>query len=164
MSICTFKHTMIEQFDYCFNSMPIDEFFDFELGALPYRSIIFHHRTLDRQPLREWSVTNFTNSGALTRETNWADLPGHVVSDTGRHTVTSEEPCSYLDNKMERYYPVKTTDNRYDDLYREYQQMAHSISRKMKFIGRCGTYQYLDMDQVINQSLTVAAQMLERLK
>ena len=53
---------------------------------------------------------------------------------------------------MERYYPVKTSDGRYDAAYRKYAALADKDD-KVSFIGRCGTYQYLDMHQVINQSL-----------
>jgi UDP-galactopyranose mutase len=53
---------------------------------------------------------------------------------------------------MERYYPVKTADGRYQRLYEQYKELAAGLPN-MSFIGRCGTYQYLDMDQVINQSL-----------
>ena len=61
-------------------------------------------------------------------------------------------PCDYRENDLERYYPVKTEDNRYDQLYRQYLALA-TIEPKVTFIGRCGTYQYLDMHQVVNQSL-----------
>jgi UDP-galactopyranose mutase len=53
---------------------------------------------------------------------------------------------------MERYYPVKTSDGRNDAIYRRYRDHARS-QPNLTFIGRCGTYQYLDMHQVINQSL-----------
>jgi UDP-galactopyranose mutase len=60
---------------------------------------------------------------------------------------------------MERYYPVKTADGRYQALYEKYKDLA-AAEPKMEFIGRCGTYQYLDMDQVINQSLAGAERWL----
>ena len=69
--------------------------------------------------------------------------------------VTREEPCDYRDNNLERYYPVKTSDGRYDAIYRQYKGLAESEGN-LTFIGRCGTYQYLDMHQVINQSLASA--------
>ncbi len=74
------------------------------------------------------------------------------MRDTGQHTITREEPCDYRDNHLERYYPVKTADGRYTDLYKRYAGLA-AEKPNLAFIGRCGTYQYLDMDQVINQSL-----------
>jgi len=140
------------QYLHCFNSMPIDEFFAFRLGELPYRSIRFQTETRTDCAPRGWSVTNFTDDRAHTRETWWHLLPNHLVTDTGRRSITLETPCDYRDNAMERYYPVKTADGRYQKLYGEYKNLAAALPN-MDFIGRCGTYQYLDMDQVINQSL-----------
>jgi len=56
---------------------------------------------------------------------------------------------------MERYYPVKTSDGRSAAVYRRYQDLAVQDGR-VSFIGRCGTYRYLDMHQVISQSLAGA--------
>ncbi|MDD2704739.1 MAG: UDP-galactopyranose mutase [Acidocella sp.] len=154
-----FSKDMLADYDFCFNSMPIDEYFGAALGELPYRSLRFHHRTVEGVPEQDWSVTNFTDTGKFTRETAWHVLPHHLVEDTGRHTRTKEEPCDYRDNNMERYYPVKTADGRYVALYEKYKVLAAS-EPKMQFIGRCGTYQYLDMDQVINQSLISAEKWL----
>ena len=148
-----FDHAMLEQHHHCFNSMPIDEFFDYDDSALPYRSIRFHHASVAADyALGETSVVNFTDAGPLTRETDWSRLPGHRIHDTGRKTVTKEEPCDYRDNDLERYYPVKTSDGRHEAVYRRYKERAGKLSN-ITFIGRCGTYQYLDMHQVINQSL-----------
>jgi len=158
-----FDRAMLPEYAHCFNSMPIDEFFGFDEGALPYRSIRFHHATAPCEYARgSASVVNFTDAGPRTRETDWSRLPGHHVRDTGFKTVTQEEPCDYKDNSLERYYPVKTSDGRYDAVYRRYKARA-ALLGEVTFIGRCGTYQYLDMHQVINQSLAgVHAWLRER--
>ncbi len=148
-----FEKSMLADYDFCFNAMPIDEYFDFSLGELPYRSLKFHHSTHPGTPDQPWSITNFTDTGPITRETAWHILPHHITTNTNRHTLTREQPCDYRDNNMERYYPVKTADGRYNKLYDQYKILAEA-EPKIAFIGRCGTYQYLDMDQVINQSLT----------
>ena len=57
-----------------------------------------------------FSVVNFTDDGPFTRETAWHRIPHHLQDDTGRATITREEPCDYRDNGLERYYPVKTVD------------------------------------------------------
>ena len=146
-----FDRQMEREYEHTFNSMPIDEYFGFCFGELPYRSIRFHTRSAV-ETSAEWSVTNFTDDGPFTRETRWSSLPGHAIRSSGCTTVTAEEPCDYRDNAMERYYPVRTADNRFGEVYARYKASAAGI-RGMSFIGRCGTYQYLDMDQVINQSL-----------
>jgi UDP-galactopyranose mutase len=146
--------------DFCFNSMAIDEFFDYCLGELPYRSLRFHHKTTTHWDDQPCSVLNYTDTGKFTRETWWHRLPGHLQRETGRRTVTIEEPCDYRENHRQRYYPVKTADGRYQNLYRAYRALAEALPN-MAFIGRCGTYQYLDMDQVVSQSLTGARRWLE---
>ena len=144
---------------HCFNSMAIDEYFGFRLGDLPYRSLRFHHSTEVAWDALPYSVRNYTDDGPYTRETWWHCLPGHLVSETARRTRTMEEPCGYRDNADERYYPVRTADGRFQKLYGEYSRLAGGLAN-MSFIGRCGTYQYLDMDQVINQSLVGARRWL----
>ncbi|HEY0181744.1 MAG TPA: FAD-dependent oxidoreductase [Rhodopila sp.] len=144
---------------FCFNSMAIDEFFDCSLGELPYRSLRFHSRTTTEWDAAPFSVRNYTDTGPFTREAWWHCLPNHLRWETGRRTVTVEEPCDYRDNGNERYYPVKTADGRYQALYQAYHGLADRLPN-MAFIGRCGTYQYLDMDQVINQSLAGARRWL----
>ena len=156
----TYAAGMERDYVFCFNSMAIDEFFGCALGELPYRSLRFDHRTVGDWDAEPWSVRNYTDSGRFTREAWWHCLPDHLVVETGRRTVTVEEPCDYRDNGNERYYPVKTADQRYQTLYRAYRDLADALPN-MAFIGRCGTYQYLDMDQVINQSLAGARRWLE---
>jgi UDP-galactopyranose mutase len=155
-----FAPDMLADYGFCFNAMPIDVFYGHQEGELPYRSIRFHTRTVQDAPAQGWSVTNFTDSGKLTRETRWDCLPHHIVTETGRRTVTAEEPCDYRDNDFERYYPVRTADNRFHEIYLKYKDLAAQANPDMAFIGRCGTYQYLDMDQVINQSLASARRWL----
>lgn len=147
-----FHHGMLREYRHCFNSMAIDEFFEERLGPLPYRSIRFHHREQPSAPARGTAAQiNFTDDGPFSREIIWDRLPGHRVAPGGS-TVTHEEPCDYRDNGNERYYPVKRSDGAEDRTYRQYLTLAGAIGN-VTFIGRCGTYQYLDMHQVINQSL-----------
>jgi len=150
---------MERDFAHCFNSMAIDEYFEYHYGELAYRSIRFHHQSVERWDERDWSVTNFTDAGPQTRETWWHCLPLHLVQESGRRTLTREEPCDFRDNDRERYYPVKTADGTHQTNYRRYLELARRLPN-MTFIGRCGTYQYLDMDQVISQSLQGARRWL----
>ena len=155
----SFEKSLMANYLHCFNSMAIDEYFDETFGPLPYRSIRFHHREVDPQEQRGSApVINFTDAGPFTRETDWSRLPGHAGQGATR-TLTREEPCDYRDNNCERYYPVKTSDGRSDAMYRQYQGLAAN-EPSLSFIGRCGAYQYLDMHQVINQSLINAGNWL----
>jgi UDP-galactopyranose mutase len=150
-----FQREMARGFEACFTSMAIDEYFNFVFGPLPYRSIRFHTRTEPRSPARGWAVTNFTDGGLFTRETRWSEFPRHAPDAAVSETVTVEEPCDFKDNGWERYYPVRTADETHQATYQRYVALA-SRDSKLHFIGRCGTYRYLDMDQVINQSLRAA--------
>jgi UDP-galactopyranose mutase len=147
-----FHGSMRQGYAHCFNSMAIDEFFGEMFGPLPYRSIRFEHREEPASYVRgSAAVVNFTDARPHTRQTDWSRLPNHGAG-LPRKTITLEQACDYRDNGMERYYPVKTSDGRNDAIYRRYRDHA-ATDPGMTFIGRCGTYQYLDMHQVINQSL-----------
>jgi UDP-galactopyranose mutase len=148
-----------KDFAHVFNSMPIDEYYDFSFGELPYRSIRFHVESRPLEASQSHVVINYTDDNPFTRETWWHNLPGHQTAMNDLVTVTIEEPCDYRDNNMERYYPVKSNDGRYEKLYLKYKALADA-EKSLSFIGRCGTYQYLDMHQVVNQSLSGAKKWL----
>lgn len=143
-------------FAHTFNSMPIDAYFDFKYGDLPYRSIKFH--TLDLPTPRCYPVPsiNFTHDGPYTRLTEWKNFPNH-----GSHpfstTVTFEEPCDYRDNQMERYYPVKDVSGANIALYKRYRSETPADTT---FIGRCGQYVYIDMHQAVSSALATAQDFL----
>ncbi|HMO29492.1 UDP-galactopyranose mutase [Enterovirga sp.] len=156
-----FEREMLNEFDHAFLCLPIDEFFCYSLGPLPYRSIRFHHASIDRAQVRTKAATvNRTDNSEITRSTYWHLLPGHDLKNSSQVTVTSEEPCSYEDNGYERYYPIKTSDDRFGERYRQYVKMAQA-EPKVTFIGRCGTYQYLDMHQVVSQTIAIATRWIE---
>jgi hypothetical protein len=130
---------------------------------------------IDQAKLRN-AIRN--NRGTLKTVTNWVDpdsfeksvcaygmslsTRGVINDDISPQTTYSDLMaylCDYRDNAHERYYPVKTADGRYQAIYETYRARAKD-ERELAFIGRCGTYQYLDMDQVINQSLTRAEMWL----
>lgn len=140
------------QYDRVFNSMAIDEYYDYCYGELPYRSIKFHHTdTIDfKMPT---AVVNFTDDSKFTRVTNWSMLPSHGSGEL----YTLEEPCDYKENNYERYYPVKDVDNINKVVYNKYKSIYNN---KVTFIGRCGLYTYLDMDMAIASSLSIANQFL----
>ena len=144
-------------FEHCFNSMPIDEYFNFKYGELPYRSIKFHNVTLPMRKVLPTGTVNFTHDGPYTRVTEWKNLPCH--GDTDKYTtLTYEEPCDYRDNDMERYYPVKDVDGENRKIYEKYKGI---VEENMTFIGRCGQYVYVDMHQAINSSMATVEKFLK---
>lgn len=151
-----FHKDMEGEYHHVFNSMPIDEYFDYRFGELPYRSIKFHHHTIPMPAALPVATVNFTHDEAFTRVTEWKKIPGH--GDNLSHTtLTFEEPCDYKDNQMERYYPVKDLKGINLQTYKKYKD---SVRSNMTFIGRCGQYAYLDMHQAISSALAIAQNFL----
>ena len=152
---CVYRngYALDEHFDHIFTAQPIDEYFGFTLGALPWRSIKMHTYSLPLPGMLPTRVVNFTHDGPHTRVTEWKKLPAHGDNPNWT-TITVEEPCDYLDNDMERYYPVKTTHavdpNR--EIYKMYRERADQLEN-VTFIGRCGQYVYIDMHQAISSAL-----------
>jgi len=149
-----FCHEMLDEYDHCFASMSIDEFYQFKFGILPYRSIRFENIKLPLQRVFPCSVVNLTDSSDVTRITEWKNFPN---SDSDNQTIlTLERPCDFEDNNYERYYPVKQHLN----LYHRYKSLEHS---KITFIGRCGLYAYLDMDMAISSTFAIVDKFLNKL-
>ncbi len=144
--------------EHVFNSMPIDEYFGYALGELPYRSVRFHHFDLPLPRLYPVPIVNFTHDGAFSRVTEWKNFPAHG-ENPAMTTITVEEPCDYRDNDMERHYPVKDRDGANLALHRRYKSM---VPDTMTFVGRCGTYAYLDMHQAVSAALAQARRYLAR--
>jgi len=144
-----FDKGMEAEYDHTFNSMPIDVYYDYQFGELPYRSIKFSTHTLPEKQMYETATTNFTTFTGPTRVTEWKNFPDHGDNDSAT-TLTYEYPCDYRDNDMERYYPVKDVEGINVAVYKKYRSIE---TPNVNFIGRCGTYQYLDMHQVIAQSM-----------
>lgn len=150
-----------EKFDHIFTSEPIDAYFNCSLGELPWRSIKMHTYSVPVPSLLPAPVVNFTHSEPFTRVTEWKNLPAHG-DNPGWTTLTVEEPCDYRDNDMERYYPVKTSQRecQHRALYNRYVELAQALP-DVTFIGRCGTFQYLDMWMVIAQSIKTVREFLK---
>ncbi len=128
---------------------PVDEYFDFRFGQLPYRSLRFQHETVQREFLQPVAVVNYPNDHAYTRVTEFKYLTGQVH----RHTsVVYEYPAAEGDP----YYPVPTPEN--GVLYKRYAELAEATKR-VHFVGRLATYRYYNMDQVVAQALTLCKQL-----
>jgi UDP-galactopyranose mutase len=147
-----YSRTMENSFDHIFCSMPIDEYYDYIFGPLPYRSIKFTNVHFPTSLILPNAVVNFTHNGPETRVTEWKHFPEHGVNNQ-MTTLTYETPCDYTENKLERYYPVKDNLGNNKRLYYKYKKIKNE---KVSFIGRLGQYAYLDMDQCINSALQIS--------
>jgi UDP-galactopyranose mutase len=103
-------------------------------------------------------TVNFTHDGPYTRVTEWKNLPCHGINNQYT-TLTYEEPCDYLVNNQERYYPVKDASSHNRIKYEQYKKLIRS---NMTFIGRCGMYVYVDMHQAINSALAISDKFMEK--
>jgi UDP-galactopyranose mutase len=129
---------------------PVDEFFDYRFGKLPYRSLDFKFETLNTQVAQNGPVINYPNENAFTRVTEFKYLTGQEHTKT---TLVYE----FAKAEGDPYYPVPQPQNAV--LYRKYQELAEATSG-VHFLGRLGTYKYYNMDQVVAQALTFYAKLV----
>jgi UDP-galactopyranose mutase len=122
---------------------PVDEYFDFRFGRLPYRSLDFHHVTLDREWAQPVAVVNYPQGEDYTRITEYKHLTGQEHPKT---SLTYEYPSASGDP----YYPIPREENA--ELYRRYEALARATP-DVWFVGRLATYRYYNMDQVVGQAL-----------
>jgi UDP-galactopyranose mutase len=124
---------------------PIDYYFDYCYGKLPYRSIDFVFETYESEHFQSTGTINFPNEHPYTRVTEFKYLTGQHHPKT---TVVYEYPAAEGDP----YYPVPRLEN--TDLYKKYQLLTKEI-KNVYFTGRLATYKYYNMDQVVAQSLAL---------
>ncbi|MER8956730.1 UDP-galactopyranose mutase [Mesorhizobium sp. M0833] len=132
---------------------PIDEYFDWKLGRLPYRSLRFEHTTLDCEQFQPVAVVNYPQTEKYTRITEYKHLTGQKSPKT---SLTYEYPTDIGDP----YYPVPRAEN--EALYKRYEALAAACP-EVWFVGRLATYRYYNMDQVVGQALATFGRIQTRL-
>ncbi len=133
-------------YDHLIYSGPIDEYFGFRFGKLPYRSLRFEHLNVDREWFQKTAVVNYPSENVpYTRITEYKHLTGQHHEQT---SLTYEYPAAEGDP----YYPIPRDENQL--LYRRYRELADATPG-VSFVGRLGTYRYYNMDQVVGQALTL---------
>lgn len=130
---------------------PVDLFFDYRYGKLPYRSLEFKHETLNKPLHQPVAVVNYPNQQLYTRVTEFKYLTGQEHPKT---SVVYEYPRAEGDP----YYPVPRPENA--ELYKKYKDLADATPG-VHFVGRLATYKYYNMDQVVAQALTVYNKLRE---
>jgi UDP-galactopyranose mutase len=124
---------------------PIDEFFDFRFGKLPYRSLEFKHETINTAVFQPEAVINYPNEHPYTRITEFKYL-------TGQKHHKSSIVYEFPKGEGDPYYPVPRPENQ--AIYKRYENLAHQTP-KVHFLGRLATYKYFNMDQVAAQALAL---------
>jgi UDP-galactopyranose mutase len=123
---------------------PIDEYFDFRFGKLPYRSLTFDHRTLEEQQYQAVGTVNYPSPEVpYTRISEYKHLTGQQSPVT---TITYEYPSAEGDP----YYPIPRPENQ--ALFKRYETLADA-TEGVTFVGRLATYRYYNMDQIVGQAL-----------
>ncbi len=131
---------------------PIDSYFDYCYGKLPYRSLEFKFETIDSEAYQPTGTVNYPNEQAYTRITDFKYLTGQKHPKT---TIVYEYPKADGDP----YYPIPRPENA--ETYRKYQQLAAQMDNTF-FVGRLATYKYYNMDQVVAQALTLFKKLVVR--
>lgn len=134
----------------------IDEFFDFSLGELPYRSIRFDLETLEQEFFQPAACVNYTCSEAFTRITEYK----YFLDEHSPKTVIGREYSSKFDRDRAngRCYPIAQPQNA--ALYARYVEEAAREFPNVRFLGRLGDYKYYNMDAAVARALAVAKDFL----
>lgn len=136
-----------KEFKFIFYSGAIDEYFNYRYGELPYRSLRFDIRTIDKEYYQKSVVTNYPNDYDFTRITEHK----YFLDEKSAETIISieyPEAFSLKDDKCERYYPINNENN--DKLYNKYLKEAKK-QKNVYFFGRLGDYKYYNMDLAVER-------------
>jgi UDP-galactopyranose mutase len=133
---------------------PIDAYFDYRFGQLPYRSLEFVHEHLPGvRQLQPVAVINYPNDYDYTRITEFKHLTGQEHSGT---SIVREYPQPEGDP----YYPIPRPEN--DVVFKRYQALA-AKERDVTFVGRLAQYRYYNMDQCVGAALKAAEEVAQKL-
>ena len=132
----------------------IDQFYDYKLGVLEYRSVRFETEELPMENYQGNAVVNYTE-----REVPYTRIIEHKHFEFGKQptTIISREYSSEWKKGDEPYYPVNNDKN--NALYQQYKELADK-EHKVIFGGRLGGYKYYDMDKVIAAALEMCEKEL----
>jgi UDP-galactopyranose mutase len=131
---------------------PVDAFFNFKYGKLPYRSLQFKHVNLKQERFQPVGTVNYPNDYGYTRISEFKHI-------TGQEHPTTSVVYEYPQAEGDPYYPVPRPENA--ELYRKYEAEADAMAN-VTFVGRLATYKYYNMDQVVAQALTAFKRLQER--
>ena len=135
-------------------SGPIDAFFDYRFGRLPYRSLRFEHEHLsDTACYQSVGTVNFPNDHLYTRITEFKHLTGQQHPGT---SIVRE----YAQSEGDPYYPVPRPQN--EALFKRYEALAQERA-DVTFVGRLAQYRYYNMDQCVGAALKAAEEVIEKL-
>ena len=146
-ALCVVTPDTCGKFKKIFHTGPIDEFFGYKYGTLPYRSLKFETQVLDTEYYQNNSVVNYPCNYDFTRI---HEFKYYLNEKSPKTVIAREYPEKFEIGKNDRYYPEISSESL--SLYDKYVQSAKSIGN-IFFLGRLGSYKYLDMDKAVEQAI-----------
>ena len=142
------------KFDRVFYTGPIDEYFNYEYGQLPYRSVNFKFETYNKPYYQSNACVNYPCNYDFTRIHEYK----YYLDDKSDKTVIAKEYSEFFElGKNDRYYPIPKNEN--TELYNKYLEKAKTL-KNVYFLGRLGDYKYYNMDKAILRAI----ELFEELK
>jgi len=140
-------------YDHLIYTGPVDEYFDYRFGKLPYLSLKFDHQTLNQEQFQQTGTVNYPSEDVpYTRISEYKHLTGQKAPVT---TITYEYPSAEGDP----YYPIPRPENQ--ELFKRYEALADATG-DVTFVGRLATYRYYNMDQIVGQALATFRRIDQR--
>jgi UDP-galactopyranose mutase len=146
---CDFEDLSGVEYDRMVYTGPIDGFFNYVHGELPYRSLRFECEFAEREWLQPVGTINYPNDHAYTRITEFKHITGQQTNGT---STVREYPQAYIPGENDPYYPVPLPSR---ELYARYEAEAKKLGGKVLFAGRLGDYKYYNMDQAVGRALAI---------
>lgn len=141
--------------DHLIYTGPIDAFYKYRFGPLPYRSLRFDHEHLSNvEQYQSVGTVNYPNDHEFTRITEFKHLTGENHKGT---SIVKEFPQASGDP----FYPIPRPEN--EALFKQYEALA-SQETKVTFLGRLAQYRYYNMDQVVAAALKSSEDILASLQ
>ncbi len=145
-----FTREMSKEFDHTFFSGPLDSYFGYELGRLGYRTLDFK-KEIHKGDYQGCAVMNYGDENVpytrITEHKYFAPWENH------ERTVIYKEYSRSCEGDDIPYYPINLTDEK--ELLTQYVALAAG-TENVSFVGRLGTYKYMDMDVTLRKALDAA--------
>jgi len=147
------------KFDRMIFTGPIDSYFDYVHGELPYRSLEFDFVNINAEFYQEIGQKNYPNNYDYTRITEFKYL---TCQNHEKTTVAFEYPQPFIKGHNEPYYPIPKEDNHL--VYNKYKSEVEKLGDGVIFCGRLAEYKYYNMDQIVGIALQIFEKKIAELR
>ncbi len=132
---------------------PIDSFFDYVHGQLPYRSLRFELESFNLESFQEVSQVNYPNNYDFTRITEFKHFYRNQIKDISKTVIAKEFSLAHIPGQNDPYYPIPKPEN--EIIFKQYLNEIDKLNGSVIFAGRLADYKYYNMDQVIGVALQI---------